>query len=539
MALVLGFINAFVRPVVYILSCGCLVATLGLFTLVINAVLLWLVSRVAVAWLGLGFYVAGFWNAFFGRPHNQRGIHSRLGACRRRAQMKADIPLAIVGNGGAAAEAVLALRANGYDRAIHLFADNREAPFNPMLSTYLVSGAVPLERVFPFGANGGFYDAHGVTARLGCPVTALDAAEQTLVAGEGDEYRYERCLVATGAKPTVPPVPGLREALAERPTGTGDSKGGGPNSAPEGHRRVFTLRTLGDALSLKDAVDHLCGREGSPARAVVVGASFIGVKIAAVLRGRGMRVCLVEREPHILPLSAHPDCAQVMETRLLAEGYELRLGANLAGVEPRPDGVRLSFGALPGSADPGGAGGTACEESPTLLDTDLVVVCTGSRPALGFLIPGQVDTAEGILVDEQMRSSIPTLYAAGDVAQGKNLLSGRHEIIGLWASARYQGRAAGRSLAGAAAGYAGGVPHNITHVGGMLFASVGCLKDYDRMAVCRDGDAMQVRVWQDERLMGVNLLDCCSNAGTIKQGLLKAATGAVTETEATWTSFNG
>ena len=81
----------------------------------------------------------------------------------------------------------------------------------------------------------------------------------------------------------------------------------------------------------------------------------------------------------------------------------------------------------------------------------------------------------GILVDEYMRSSVPTLYAAGDVAQGMNLLSGRREVIGLWASARYQGRAAGRSLAGAGAGaaYHGGVPHNITHVGNCCLRASG------------------------------------------------------------------
>ncbi len=167
-----------------------------------------------------------------------------------------------------------------------------------------------------------------------------------------------------------------------------------------------------------------------------------------------------------------------------------------------------------------------------------MVICTGSRPALSFLTPGQVDVGDGILVDEQMRSNIDTLYAAGDAAQGKNLLSGRHEIIGLWSSARYQGRAAGRSLAGAPSDYRGSVPHNITHVGKMLFASVGCLKDYDRMATCAEGDAYQVRVWQDERLVGVNLLNCCLSAGALKQALLRAATGAVSETEATWISFS-
>jgi NADPH-dependent 2,4-dienoyl-CoA reductase/sulfur reductase-like enzyme len=397
-----------------------------------------------------------------------------------------------------------------------------------------------LERAFPFGVERSFYGANRVDVHLGQAVVRLDAVEQILTTKDGSEYRYDRCLVASGARPSVPPIPGLREALAQNQ-----------------ERRVFTIQTLDDALALKRAVEALpttdrqrpdgqgpngriagSGGETAP-RAAVIGASFAGVKIAAVLHEMGLRVCLVEREPHILPLSAHPDCARLMETHLLESGYELRLGAALAGVQTDSGAVRLNFGALPGAADPGGAGGTACEESPTQEDVDLVVVCTGSRPALSFLTPGQVDVGDGILVDEQMRSNIPTLYAAGDVAQGKNLLSGRHEIIGLWSSARYQGRAAGRSLAGAPSDYRGSVPHNITHVGRMLFASVGCLKDYDRMVSCAEGDAFQVRVWQDERLAGVNLLNCCLSAGATKQALLRAATGAVSETEATWISFNG
>jgi NADPH-dependent 2,4-dienoyl-CoA reductase/sulfur reductase-like enzyme len=438
------------------------------------------------------------------------------------------IPLAIIGNGAAAAEAVLALRANGYGGEIHLFADNRHAPYNPMLGTYLVAGVIPLERAFPFGDERGFYGGNRVAAHLGQAVVRLDAAEQTLATTGGSAYQYDRCLVASGARPSVPPIPGLREALAQ------------PQSAtPPRERRVFTIQTLDDVLSLRQAVDDLRSRGGRPPRAAVVGASFAGVKIAAVLHDMGLQVCLVEREPYILPLSAHVECARVMQDHLLKEGYELRLGAALASVETGGTAVRLNFGALPGAADPGGAGGTACEESPTQMEVDLVVVCAGARPALGFLAPGQVDTGLGVLVDERMRSSIPSLYAAGDVAQGKNLMSGRHEIIALWSSARYQGRAAGRSLAGAPVEYRGSVPHNITHVGHMLFASVGDLKDYDRMAVCSEGDTMQVRVWQDERLAGVNLLNCCHSAGAMKQALLKAATGAVTETEATWISFNG
>jgi NADPH-dependent 2,4-dienoyl-CoA reductase/sulfur reductase-like enzyme len=459
------------------------------------------------------------------------------------------IPLAIIGNGAAAAEAVLALRAHGYEGEIHLFADNEHAPYNPMLGPHLVAGTVPLAQVFPFGDERGFYQANRVSAHLGNPVARLDAVEQTVATANGSVHVYDRCLIASGARPSVPPVPGLREALA-RPQSEADASTSA--EALVGTRRVFTLQSLEDALSLKKAVDALRrdivderpynGRGGStdgePARVAVIGASFAGVKIASVLHERGLKVCLVERESSILPLSAHPECARLMETHLLEEGYELRLGAALAGIETGDSGVRLDFGALPGAADPGGTGGTACEESASQEDVDLVVVCTGSRPSLSFLIPGQVDVGVGILVDEHLRSSIPTLYAAGDVAQGKNLLSGRHEIIALWANARYQGRAAGRGLAGAPSAYRGSVPHNITHVGHMLFASIGCLKDYDEIETSSEGDGFRLRVWQEGRLAGVNLLNCCLSAGATKQALLKAASGAATETEATWISFS-
>ena len=480
------------------------------------------------------------------------------------------LPIAIVGNGGAAAEAVLALRANGYPGDIHLFADNEHPPYNPMLGTYVVGGKIPLEKAFPFGDGQTFYAANRVTAHLAAPVAHLDAEARELTTASGDVYRYEDCIVASGARPAVPPIPGLRETLAPRLHATG--------TAPD-QRRVFTLQTLEDALALKKTVDELltdaaqagavhagatgrgAARAGTAApgltpsaavpalRAAVVGASFAGVKIASVLHELGFTVSLIEREASILPLAAHPEAARLMEASLLAEGYELRLGATLAGVAVGPTEasaaggasrkVRLDFGALPGAADPGGAGGTACEESAAQDEVDLLVVCTGNRPALGFLTPGQVAIGAGILVDERLRSSIPTLRAAGDVAQGMNLLSGRREMIGLWSNARYQGRAAGRDLAGVPSGYAGGLPHNITHVGRRLFASMGCVDDYDKVTITHDQDSWQMRLSREGHLVGINLLDRCLSAGVTKQAFLRAATGATNDLEATWTNFNG
>src|SRR3990172_11443852 len=127
------------------------------------------------------------------------------------------LPVAILGNGAAAAEAIIALRQNGFERYLHVFADNDHAPYNPMLGTYLVSGAISLEQAFPFGDRRVFYEANKVTTHLNEAVVDLDAEMQTFTTATGETHSYERCLVATGASPAIPPVVGLREALAEIP----------------------------------------------------------------------------------------------------------------------------------------------------------------------------------------------------------------------------------------------------------------------------------------------------------------------------------
>lgn len=467
-----------------------------------------------------------------------------------------NLPVAVIGNGAAAAEAVIALRENGFVGDIHVFADNDHAPYNPMLGTYLVAGKIPLEQAFPFGDHRAFYEANRVTFHASEPVTEIDAVARTMHTSLGATHSYDNCLVASGARPAVPPVAGLREALVlDAAQESADSANLHKHTVPAGGderlpRRIFTIQTLGDVQGLKMAAETVCTTATREPQAAVVGASFAGVKIASVLHDMGMHVTFIEREPSILPLSAHPDCARLLERHLREEGYQLRLGAALSAVSPQATGVRLDFGSLPGAAQPGGmAGGTACEDGEAQQEVDLVVVCTGNRPSLSFMKPGQVDIGTGILVNDDMRSSIPTLYAAGDVAQGKNLLSGRHEIIGLWASARLQGRAAGRSMAGAPAEYRGGVPNNITHVGNLLFASVGCLREYDQIEISdgngsHDGATLagqhfELRAWQEGRLVGVNYVGRCLDVGVAKHALLKAAIGATQEMEATWTKFNG
>ena len=390
----------------------------------------------------------------------------------------------IVGNGAAAVHACRALRERGYAGAIHLFSDHPEPPYNPMLTPYYLAGSVDRTACFPFGGRE-FYAALKVEAHLGAAVVALDARARTVETADGRRMTYDRCLVATGASPVLLPIPGLE----------------GPG--------VFTLRTMEDADRLRRAL-----RTGAR-RGLVVGSSLVGLKVAEALRTRGLEVVLLDTAPHVLPLAAGESCARRIETFLTEKGVDMRLGCAM---------VSISRGCIAGTRGIGRTtdGGLRVElsEGPPV-HADLVVVATGVRPNLDFFEPGQVMCDAGLIVDDYLRTSAPDLFAAGDVAQTPNLLTGRPEIVGLWANACLQGRTAGRNMAAAATqsardaplsvpegiaadgrapawasaaaaeAYPGSVPGNVIHFFGMTFAGVG-------------GPA------------GTNLLGDCTGAGVIR-----------------------
>jgi NADPH-dependent 2,4-dienoyl-CoA reductase/sulfur reductase-like enzyme len=241
-----------------------------------------------------------------------------------------------------------------------------------------------------------------------------------------------------------------------------------------------------------------------PRRALVIGASMVGIKAMELFHEAGVRVCLADKAPHLFPLAAHPECARVMEEHLEQRGIKLKLGGGIERVEDTAAGVRAYF-----------------KDSPEAEEADLLVMCIGVRANTGFIDPKQVAVDKGVLVDERMRTSRPGLYAAGDVAQGRNLLSGGSQIIGLWANARYQGRTAGRNMAGGNDFFPGNIPHFISTFMGMDFVSVGDVTGHDRTEKRYDGKRYLQLFWREGRLTGANLVDRVAESGPIKSALIK------------------
>jgi NADPH-dependent 2,4-dienoyl-CoA reductase/sulfur reductase-like enzyme len=344
-----------------------------------------------------------------------------------------------------------------------------------MLTTYYVAGKIGFEGLFPYGASQEFYLKYRVDVYTESPVVALDAEQKVVYAKSGLKIKYDQCLIATGATPILPPIEGI------------------------GSDRIYAMRTVEDAIRLKEAMVKM------PKKALVIGASMVGIKVMELFYKTGVEVCLADLAQHIFPLSAHPECARIVEERLEQKGIKLRFGAGIEKVEETSRGGIRAY--LEGS--------TESEEA------DLLVMCIGVRANTGFIDRKQVAVDRGILVDGYMRTSVPGLYAAGDVAQGKNLLSGESEMIGLWNNARYQGRTAGRNMAGENEFFAGNIPHNITRFMGMDFIGIGNVNDHDRIEKKYDGKRYIQLFWKDGLLTGANFLDSYTESGVIKHALIK------------------
>ena len=331
--------------------------------------------------------------------------------------------LLILGNGGAALCAAMAARASGFRGEVHLASDVDGPAFNPMLAPYFLKGVIPWEHCFPYGA--GFYRAHDITCHFGAAAESLDGVNHEVTLADGRKVAYSRCLIATGASPVIPPVPGLK-----------------------GSPRTFLLRTAASARSLERVIS-------SAKSALVLGASFVGLKVAEILTKKGIKVILLDVADRMLPYAAHATSAGLIRAHFEGHGVDVRLGCTMDGMEGSGEGV-------------------ACHVTGDVIEeVDFVVVCTGVRPNLGFLDPLQVKTDQAVLVDERMEASAPDLYAAGDASQGISALSRTHEWLGTWENACLQGRVAGVNMAGKDAYYPGSVPQNISPFFEWTYAQLG------------------------------------------------------------------
>jgi NADPH-dependent 2,4-dienoyl-CoA reductase/sulfur reductase-like enzyme len=306
----------------------------------------------------------------------------------------------IVGGGMAGAKAAETLRTEGFDGRVVLLGEEAERPYErPPLSKGYLAGSAARADLDVHRAD--WYDAHGVELRLATRVVAVHARDREIESGAGERIPYDALLLATGSSPRRLRLPG------------GDLAG------------VHYLRVLQDADQLRRTLS-----DGNR-RVVVVGGGWIGLETAAAAREYGNSVTIVEYQPTPLHAVLGPELGGMFADLHRDHGVRLRLGTGVSSFR--------------------GTGGQVTAVETTTgeeLPADLVIVGVGIHPNVQLAESAGLTVDDGILVDAGLRSSVPGIYAAGDVANAYSPPLGRHLRVEHWANAKRGGPVAARSMLG-------------------------------------------------------------------------------------------
>jgi 3-phenylpropionate/trans-cinnamate dioxygenase ferredoxin reductase component len=316
--------------------------------------------------------------------------------------MTTDQTFVIVGASLAGAKAAETLRAEGLAGRVVLVGAEPERPYErPPLSKAYLQGKAERDKAFVHEPS--FYADHDIELRVGETVTGLDPGHRELALGSGERLSFDRLLLATGAEPRRLSIPG---------------------SGLEG---IHYLRTLADSEALRQRLD-------AGGRLVVVGAGWIGAEVAA--SARQLRVDVTAIEPYSVPLERvlGPEVGAIYRDVHRDHGVELLLETGVAAFDgsTRVERVRTEDGRE--------------------IECDIVVVGIGAQPRTRLAAAGGLAVGNGILVDERLETSVPGIFAAGDVANHLHPLLGRLRVEH-WANALNQGPAAARGMLGSSEAY--------------------------------------------------------------------------------------
>jgi len=385
----------------------------------------------------------------------------------------------IIGNSAAAIGAIEAIRRHDPENPITVVADEPHHVYSRPLISYLLGGMVDEGRMDYRPRD--FYTRQRVETMLGVRVTQVNPTTQSLMLADGRTLSYDRLLIATGGRPFVPPTPGVEL---------------------EG---VFTFTSLDDARRIARYIEQYQARS-----ALIVGGGLIGLKTAEALMARAMRVVIVELADRILSMTFDHTASKLAESFLRRAGADVRTGLTIKEIVAREGHV-----------------GHAILQSDERVECDLVVFAIGVRPNVGLIPPeAGIRINRGIVVNRRMQTSVPTIYAAGDCAEGYDMLLGENRPIAIWPNAYRQGYVAGCNMAGVEREDEGGLPMNAVEVCGVPTISVGLaglpngngyevMERYDR-----ETSAYRRLVLLDNRLVGATCIGNVDRAG-IYTGLIR------------------
>nr|WP_235594701.1 FAD-dependent oxidoreductase [Paraglaciecola hydrolytica] len=273
----------------------------------------------------------------------------------------------IIGASHAGVNCAFALRKAGWDGDITLFDADPTLPYHrpPLSKAYLTSDD-GIEKNLLKSADS--YEKENITLNLGLTVSAIDKSNHTITTSDGKVHSYNKLVIATGARPFIPPIAGLEQA-----------------------HQLYPLRSAADVNHIRSAL-----KQSPSKRVVIIGGGYIGLETAASMRKLGASVTVLEREQRILARVTAPVMSDFFSLLHAQHGVEILTSKNVARITTSPDYNMV-----------------ICDDGSEY-PADIIVVGVGIRVNTELAQAAQLDINNGIVVDDQARSSDPDIYAIGD-----------------------------------------------------------------------------------------------------------------------------
>jgi 3-phenylpropionate/trans-cinnamate dioxygenase ferredoxin reductase component len=354
---------------------------------------------------------------------------------RARSEHVVAAGVVVVGAGHAGVQVADALRAGGYDGALTLVGDEPALPYQrpPLSKEHLALTETP---ALPLRSERFFRD-NRIDLRTGVGVTALDRASRTVLLADGITLQYSALVLATGAVNRWPAVPGA------------DLLG------------IHGLRTLDDAQAVRAKLHRACS-------VLVVGAGFIGLEFAAAARKHGLPVTVLEAADRPMGRALSPAMADHVAEAHRRMGTNLRFGEAVAAFTGRRGRVT-----------------GAVSTTGVAYGADLVLVGIGVVPRTELAAAAGLSVSDGVVVDQNLRTDDPAIYAVGDCASHPNVHAGRRVRLESVQNATDQGRHVAHAILGGDATYAE-LPWFWSHQGELKLQIAGVRMLGDESVVCGD-----------------------------------------------------
>ena len=381
----------------------------------------------------------------------------------------------ILGAGPAGVVAAETLQKLDAAAEIALIGDEPEPPYSRMAIPYLLNSNIAESGTY-LRKQPDHYSIKGIEVVVD-RVESVDCTAKVVSLSNGGVRQYDKLLIATGSRPITPPIPGIE------------------------HKKVTSCWTLADARKIASGI-----KPG--ASVVLIGAGFIGCIILEALVSSGAKLTVVEMGNRMVPRMLDETCGTLLEKWCQQKGVTVMTACQVEGIEPLGDNLQVKISGV--------------EAEQTAVEAELVISAAGVQANATFLADSGIQLANGaVVIDEYMRSSVADIYAAGDVACGKDFSTGEYSVQAIQPTAVEHGRVAANNMfRHGSVRHQGSMLMNVLDTIGLISASYGQWQGVEggQSATLLDEDNFRYiqLQFEDDRLVGANTLGLTQHIGVLR-----------------------